>query len=165
MQLSINCAVNIMETQSDFKELLALLNANHVDYIIVGGYALAYYGLPRFTGDLDLLVKPDTDNARGIIDALSEFGFSSLGLTEDDFIQPEQVVQLGRPPVRVDFITSISGVTWDEAWDGRIEGSYGDIPVNYLGRGQFIANKLATGRTRDLADVELLSEMIEAEDT
>jgi hypothetical protein len=110
-------------------------------------------------------VKPDTDNARGIIDALSEFGFSSLGLTEDDFIQPEQVVQLGRPPVRVDFITSISGVTWDEAWDGRIEGSYGDIPVNYLGRGQFIANKLATGRTRDLADVELLSEMIEAEDT
>jgi hypothetical protein len=70
-----------METQSDFKELLALLNANHVDYIIVGGYALAYYGLPRFTGDLDLLVKPDTDNARGILNALSEFGFSSLGLT------------------------------------------------------------------------------------
>ena len=142
-----------MENQSDFKELLALLNANHVDYIIVGGYALAYYGLPRFTGDLDLLVKPDTDNARGIIDALSEFGFSSLGLTEDDFIQPEQVVQLGRPPVRV------------EALDGRIEGRYGDMPVNYLGRDQFIANKLATGRTRDLADVELLSEMIEAEDT
>ncbi|NDD64291.1 MAG: hypothetical protein EBZ36_09980 [Acidobacteria bacterium] len=154
-----------METQSDFKELLALLNANHVEYIIVGGYALAFYGLPRFTGDLDLLVKPDVDNAQSILDALSEFGFSSLGLTEDDFIQPEQVVQLGRPPVRVDFITSISGVTWDEAWEDRIEGSYGDIPVYYLSRDQFIANKLATGRTRDLADVELLNEMIESEET
>lgn len=108
--------------------------------------------LMRFTGDLELLVKPDTDNARGILDALSEFGFSSLGLTEDDFIQPEQVVQLGRPPVR------------DEALDGRIEGRYGDMPVNYLGRDQFIANKLATGRTRDLADVEL-NEMIELEET
>jgi len=153
-----------METQSDFKELLALLNANHVEYIIVGGYALAFYGLPRFTGDLDLLVKPDVDNAQSILDALSEFGFSSLGLT-DDFIQPEQVVQLGRPPVRVGFITSISGVTWDEAWEDRIEGSYGDIPVYYLSRDQFIANKLATGRTRDLADVELLNEMIESEET
>jgi hypothetical protein len=150
-----------METQSDFRELLELLNAHHAEFVIVGGYALAFHGVPRFTGDLDLLVKPDSDNAQRILAALSMFGFASLGLTQADFEQPDQIVQLGMPPVRVDLITSITGVSWEEAWNGRVEASYGDVPVAYLGRHQFIANKLATGRRKDLADLELLGELPE----
>jgi hypothetical protein len=147
-----------METQPDFRELLALFNAHHVEYLIVGGYALAFHGAPRFTGDLDIFVKPDMANAQRILTALAAFGFASVGLTPSDFERPDQVVQLGVPPVRIDLLTSITDVSWDEAWAGRIAGSYGDMPVYYLGREQFIANKRATGRTKDLADLEMLGE-------
>jgi hypothetical protein len=147
-----------METQPDFRELLALFNAHHVEYLIVGGYALAFHGAPRFTGDLDIFVKPDTANAQRILTALAAFGFASVGLTPSDFERSDQVVQLGVPPVRIDLITSITDVSWDEAWAGRTAGSYGEIPVYYIGREQFIANKRATGRTKDLADLEMLGE-------
>jgi len=147
-----------MEVQPDFRELLASFNARHVEYMIVGGYALAFYGAPRFTGDLDLFVKPDPDNARRILPALEEFGFASLGLTTADFARADQVVQLGVPPVRVDIITSLTGISWEEAFAGRVAGRYGDIPVHYIGREHFIANKRATGRKRDLADLEALGE-------
>ena len=96
-----------METQPDFRELLALFNARHVEYLIVGGYALAFHGAPRFTGDLDIFVKPDAANAQRILTALEAFGFASVGLTLGDFERPDQVVQLGVPPVRIDLITSI----------------------------------------------------------
>jgi len=147
-----------MEVQPDFKELLALFNEHHVSYVIVGGYALAFHGAPRFTGDLDIFVKPDHENARRIGAALDAFGFASLGLTEADFEQPDQVIQLGVPPVRIDLITSISGVSWTDAIAGRVQSHYGDVPVNYIGRDQFILNKRATGRTKDLADLEALGE-------
>jgi hypothetical protein len=147
-----------METQPDFRELLALFSAHHVEYLIIGGYALAFHGAPRFTGDLDILVKPDAANAQRILTALQAFGFAATGLTQSDFETPEQVVQLGVPPVRIDLITSLTGVSWDEAWAGRTAGTYGDVPVYYIGREQFITNKRATGRTRDLADLEMLGE-------
>ncbi len=147
-----------METQPDFRELLALFSAHHVEYLIVGGYALAFHGAPRFTGDLDILVKRDAANAQRILTALGVFGFASVCLTRSDFECPDQVVQLGVPPVRIDLITSITGVSWDEAWAGRTDGSYGNIPVSYIGREQFIANKRATGRAKDLADLEMLGE-------
>lgn len=147
-----------MEVQPDFKELLALFNDHRVNYMIVGGYALAFHGAPRFTGDLDVFVKPDHENAQGIVAALDAFGFASLGLTADDFERPDQVVQLGVSPVRIDLITSITGVSWDEAFAGRIPSTYGDVPVSYIGRQQFISNKRATGRTKDLADLEALGE-------
>lgn len=147
-----------METQPDFKELLALFNAHHVDYLIVGGYALAFHGAPRFTGDLDIFVRPDAGNARRIVAALAAFGFASAGLAPSDFDHPDQVVQLGVPPVRIDLVTSISGVSWDSAWAGRIEGCYGEVPAPYIGREQLVANKRATGRTKDLADLEGLGE-------
>jgi hypothetical protein len=148
----------MMEVQPDFRELLALFNGHHVEYLIVGGYALAFHGAPRFTGDLDVLVKADPDNAQHIVAALDAFGFASLGLTASDFARPDQVVQLGVAPVRIDLITSLTGVSWDEALAGRTAGSYGDIPVYYIGREQLIANKRATGRNRDLADLEMLGE-------
>ncbi|MBI2571380.1 MAG: hypothetical protein HYV63_30605 [Candidatus Schekmanbacteria bacterium] len=147
-----------METQPDFRELFALFNAHHVEYLIVGGYALAFYGAPRFTGDLDILVKPNAANAQRILTALAAFGFGSVGLTKSDFEGPDQVVQLGVPPVRIDLITSITDVSWNEAWAGRTAGSYGDMPVSYIGREQFIANKRAIGRMKDLADLEMLGE-------
>lgn len=147
-----------MEIQPDFKELLALFNAHKVDYLIVGGYALAFHGAPRTTGDIDILVKPDRANAKRVVAALNEFGFRSLGLTIKDFENPGKVVQLGVPPVRVDIITSISGVSWKKARSGRINGRYGDVSVYYLGQDQFIANKKAAGRKKDLADLEALEE-------
>jgi len=147
-----------MKVQPDFRELLALLNGHNVEYVIVGGYALAFHGVPRYTGDLDILVKPVPANARQILAALEEFGFGLLGLTAEDFILPDRVVQLGVPPVRVDFITSLTGVPWLEAFAGRVAGKYGDVRVYFIGRDQFIANKRATGRKRDLADLEALGE-------
>jgi hypothetical protein len=148
-----------METQPDFRELLALFNVHHVEYLIVGGYALAFHGAPRFTGDLDIFVKPDAVNAQRILTALEAFGFASVGLTPNDFERPDQVIQLGVPPVRIDLITSITGVSWDEAWAGRVAGRYGDMPVSFIGREQFITNKRATGRTKDVADLEVLGEV------
>ena len=147
-----------MEVQPDFKELLALFNANQVDYMVIGGYALAFHGAPRFTGDLDIFVKPDPENARRIMEALDQFGFQSVELSVDDFRRPDRVVQLGVPPVRVDILTAITGVSWAEAAAGRVVGKYGDIPVYYIGRKQFSVNKRATGRKRDLADLEALGE-------
>ncbi len=147
-----------MEMQPDFGELLALFNTHHVEYMIVGGYALAFHGAPRFTGDLDVLVKPDPENAQRILAALEAFGFASVGVTPGDFSHPDRVVQLGAPPVRIDLIPSLTGTSWDEVCAGRTAGSYGDVPVYYIGREQFIANKRATGRKRDLADLEMLGE-------
>jgi len=147
-----------MEAQADFKELLELFNGHKIEYVIVGAYALAYHGAPRFTGDIDILVKPSIENARRILSALANFGFGSLNLTAEDFHKPDSVIQLGLPPVRIDIITSITGVTWEEADKGKVEGLYGDIPVPFLGREQYIANKRAIGRKKDLADLESLGE-------
>ena len=147
-----------MEIQKDFKELLGLLNEHNVEYVIVGAYALAYYGSPRFTGDIDILVCPSQDNAKKILSALNHFGFGSLNLTIDDFLHSDSVIQLGVHPVRIDIITSITGVTWEEANQGKQRGLYGDIPVFFLGREQYIINKRATGRKKDLADLEALGE-------
>lgn len=147
-----------METQRDFEELLGSFNAHRVEYLIVGGYALAFHGAPRFTGDLDLLTRPTPANGARVLAALEAFGFASLGLTTADFSEPDRVVQLGVPPVRVDLVTSITGVTWEEASAGCVAGDYGKVRVNFLGRAQLVANKRAVGRRRDLADLEALGE-------
>jgi hypothetical protein len=145
-----------MEVQKDFKELLALFNDHNVQYLIVGGYALAYYGAPRYTGDIDILVKSDSKNASLILKALYDFGFGSAGLKLEDFTTPENIVQLGYPPIRVDIMTSISGVSWEDAYISREEGKYGDIPVYFIGLDQYVQNKKASGRKKDMADLEAL---------
>jgi len=147
-----------MEVQKDFRDLLELLNAHSVEYMIVGAYALAFHGAPRYTGDMDILVKPDPKNAQRIMSALNDFGFGSVGLVAADFETEDKVVQLGFLPVRVDIVTSITGVSWKEAMSGRVEGMYGDLPVYYIGREQFISNKRALARKKDLADLEVLGE-------
>ena len=147
-----------MEAQPDFKELLELFSAHGVEYLIIGGYALAFHGAPRYTGDIDLLVKPDLDNAQKVMNALHEFGFGAVGLSVDDFAEPEQIIQLGVPPVRVDIVTSITGVSWEQAEANRVSGRYGGVPTFYIGREDFIKNKKASGRHKDLADIEALGE-------
>ena len=147
-----------MEVQSDFRDLLVLLNEHGVEYMIVGGHALAFHGTPRYTGDIDIFVRPDPANADHIIAALDSFGFGSVGLTAADFEEVDHVIQLGVAPVRVDFITFLTGVSWEEAFAGRTQGEYGDVPVYYIGRNEFISNKRALGRKRDLADLEALGE-------
>jgi hypothetical protein len=145
-----------MEVQQDFRDLLVLFNAHEVDYIIVGAHALAYHGAPRYTGDMDLLVRPDPENAQRILQALNEFGFGSLGLVAEDFATSGSVIQLGVAPVRVDIVTSITGVTWEDAAAGQVQGKYGNVPVRFIGRKEFILNKQALGRKKDQADLEAL---------
>jgi len=145
-----------MEIHPDFSELLNLFADFQVDYVIVGGYALAFHGAPRFTGDLDLLVATDSTNADRIINALYKFGFGSANLTASDFTEKGRFLRLGHPPVRIDILTSISGVTWEEIQATRVEGKYGDVSVSYIGKVEFIRNKRASGRAKDLADIEAL---------
>lgn len=147
-----------MEIQQDFRELLKLFNTHEVEFIIVGAYALAFHGVPRYTGDMDILVKPDPDNAGKVLAALKEFGFGSLDLNESDFQEPDKVVQLGVSPVRVDLITSLTGLSWQQVYAGKVQGNYGDIEVYYLGREELLSNKRALGRKKDLPDIEALGE-------
>lgn len=147
-----------METQKDFSELLVLLNAHAVEFIVVGAHALAFHGAPRYTGDLDIYVRPTVQNAGRVLAALRAFGFGGVGLSQRDFDNPGKVVQLGFPPLRIDLMTSISGVTWEDAEQNAARGTYGDAPVRYIGRECYIRNKRASGRTKDLADIEALGE-------
>jgi hypothetical protein len=149
---------SIMEIRNDFKELLELFNKHKVEYLIVGGYALAFHGAPRFTGDIDLYVRPVHENTQRILAALDEFGFGSLDLCEEDFANPGKVVQLGVPAVRIDIITSISGVSWETADTRKVPGEYGETPVSFISREDLVANKKATGRKKDAADIEALGE-------
>ena len=147
-----------MEIQQDFKELLQFFNEENVKYIIVGGYALAFHGFPRFTGDIDLWVEASKENAQHILQALEKFGFSSIELKLSDFTQDENIIQLGYPPARIDLMTAIDGVNFAEAFPNRIPTSYGDVEVFMISRDDFIQNKRATGRYKDLADLESLGE-------
>lgn len=145
-----------MEPPRDFCELLECFNASGVKAIIVGAYALAFHGAPRMTGDLDVLVQPEADNSQRVAEALTAFGFESLGLSAGDFLRPDIVVQLGVPPLRVDLLTGISGVTWDDAWAGAVAGEFGTVDVRFLGLAELRRNKRAAGRLKDLADLEAL---------
>jgi hypothetical protein len=147
-----------MEVQPDFRDLLELLNKHQVEFLLVGGYALAFHGAPRYTGDMDIFIHVSSQNAARIMAALKEFGFGSVGLTADDFMKENIIVQLGVPPVRVDIVTSLTGISWEHAYSNREQGKYGDVSVFYIGRNQFISNKKATGRKKDLADLEALGE-------
>lgn len=144
-----------MELHSDHRDLLAILNAKGVSYLVVGGIALAHHGAPRFTGDIDLYVRPSPENARRLVAALVEFGFGSVGLAESDFLTEGRVVQLGFEPWRIDLLTSLAGVTWDEAASGAETGDFG-VPAPVLGRAELIRNKRAVGRPQDLADIARL---------
>lgn len=140
----------------DFLDLLRAFIDGEVRFLIVGAYALGVHGRPRATGDLDVWVDPTPDNAARIIEALGQYGAPLQQVTADDFSRPGIVFQMGLPPVRIDVLTELSGVTFPEAWSDRISAAFGPLTVNVIGRDAFIKNKMATGRARDLADVEAL---------
>ena len=146
-----------MTVARDFEEFFASLNKCSVRYLIVGGYAFAFHAHPRYTGDMDVFVEASEPNARRIISALEHFGFALPDLTWNDFTVAGRVVQLGQPPLRIDLLTAIDGVTFAEAWARRIPGRYGDQPVAFISRQDLIANKKASGRKQDLLDLESLT--------
>jgi hypothetical protein len=142
----------------DFVEMLAELHAAGADYLVVGAHALAAHGRPRATGDLDLWVRSTPDNARRVYAALQRFGAPLQDLTVADLASPDVVYQIGVPPARIDILTSISGVTFDEGWASRITTAIGELEVPVLGRDCLIQNKRAAGRLRDVADLADLGE-------
>ena len=148
-----------MKVHRDFKDFISLMNANGVEYVIVGSFALSFHGHPRATGDMDVWIRRSPENASRILKALDEFGFGSLGVTGDDLLE-DKVIQLGQPPVRIDLMTELDGLIPDEVWAGRIAGRFGDMSVFYLGREAFVRNKRSLGRHKDLADLEALGEKI-----
>ncbi len=146
-----------MRLQKDLREFIELLNSNDVRYLIVGGYAVAYHGYPRATGDIDIFVEASEENAAKLEKVLAGFGFGSLGLTTRDFLEPDTIIQLGYPPNRIDLVTSISGVTFADAWEHRICDSAEGLQMVFVDRQTLLANKAASGRPKDLADIAALA--------
>lgn len=142
----------------DFRDLLVLLVDHGVEFVIVGAYALAFHGAPRASGDIDLFVKPSSGNAQRVFDALVRFGapLESAGVTAADFSQPGTLYQIGLPPRRIDLLTEISGLTFDEAWESRTTADVDGRTVSFIGREALLKNKQASGRLKDLADVARL---------
>jgi hypothetical protein len=144
-----------MELAPDFDEFIACLTAHGVEFLVVGAYALAFHGAPRFTGDLDVLIRPTRDNAARLIAALEAFGFSTT-LTPEAVAETRRMLQMGVPPVQIHVMSAISGVQWDDAWSDRVDGPLGRHTVSFLGRETFLRNKRAAGRPKDLADIDAL---------
>jgi len=140
----------------DFKDLLRLLNANAVEYLLIGGHAFGVHAEPRTTKVLDIFIRSDPKNAIAVFRALAQLGAPLAGMTEEDFVDGT-TFQLGQPPDRIDILQRIDGVTFDEAWQNRVEGTIdGEIPAHVISRDDLIRNKLASGRERDLLDVTTL---------
>lgn len=145
-----------MELDRDFSEFIASCVAHEVRFLVVGGHALAAHGHPRFTKDLDVWVWVDRQNANRLVAALADFGFASLGLTPSDFLEEGVVVQLGYPPKRIDILTAIDGVEFQECWEQRAEVVVDGVQVSFISAEDLIANKKASGRPQDVADVSAL---------
>lgn len=145
-----------MELQNqDFKEFIALLNAHEVKYLVVGGYAVVFHGHPRYTGDIDFWIWMDAENAQKVVNVLRDFGFGSLGATVEDFTDPNNVMQLGYPPSRIDLITTVSGLyDFEACFQNRIEELVEGVKVNFIGYEDLITNKKASGRPKDLGDID-----------
>ena len=142
-----------MALSSDLREFLELLNARGVDYVVVGAHSLAFHGRPRFTGDLDVLVRPSKTNAVTLVELLRDFGFAGSKFTPVDFAGDDQVIQLGRPPNRIDLLTSLTGVSNDDAFAGKVAAEIDGVPVFVLSKEHLIQNKRAVARPQDLADL------------
>ena len=145
--------------EKDFQEFVELLNKHKVKYMIVGAHALAFHGKPRHTGDLDIWIKPDLENAEKMLTVLADFGFKSLGLDHEDFLRENYVTQLGYPPLRIDILNSISGIFFDEAFANAIHTSVDSLEIIYIGLDELIQNKKASGRKQDIVDVESLEKL------
>jgi len=142
----------------DFKEFAELLNSNRVEYLIVGGYALAAFGHPRYTGDLDFWIGCERENAQRLLTALGQFGFGSLGIALEDLTSPGKVIQLGYPPNRIDLLTTIDGVEFSDCYVRRTATAIDGVELSFISLADFKTNKRAAGRLKDLADLESLGD-------
>ncbi len=144
---------------NDLRELLLAFNEHGVEYLLVGGYAVGIHAEPRATTDLDVFVRPEQSNSEIVYRALAAYGAPLAGVTPHDFCNdPKSVFQIGQPPLRVDILQQIDGVTFEEAWPKRIEALIDGIPVHVISAEHLIQNKLAAGRLRDLADADAVRE-------
>ena len=142
-----------MALSSDLREFLELLNARGVEYLVVGAHCVAFHSRPRYTGDLDVLVRPSKRNAVALVTMLRDFGFAGSKLMPTDFAEGDQVIQLGRPPNRIDLLTSLTGVNSDDAFAAKLAAEMDGIPVFILSKQHLIQNKRAVGRPQDIADL------------
>mgnify|MGYP003434057160 FL=1 len=147
-----------MRIEKDYEDLLRLLNYHKVKYCIVGAYAVAFHKRPRYTKNIDILIEPSIENAKRIIKVLIDFGFENLKLTEEDFTKNGNIIQLGYEPIRVDILTSITGVSFLDVWEDKSTGKYGKEDVFFMGKRELIKNKHQTGRKQDLLDLDLMDE-------
>ena len=143
-----------MPLNKDLREFVALLNSNEVEYLVVGAFAVAYYGYPRYTGDLDILFSASERNVQRILRVLTEFGFGSLGIRAKDLLSTVKVIRLGVNPNRIDLLNSISGVSFEDAWANRQHGKLDGINTPFIGLDALIRNEQPTGRLKDQGDVD-----------
>ncbi len=146
-----------MKLSKDQREFIALLNSRKIKYLLVGGHAVAFHGLPRYTEDIDFLIETSAENVALVIAAANEFMQVDLGFKPEDFRSPEIVLQFGRPPNRVDLLTSVTAVSFEEAWKSRLESNVDGLPISVISKELLIRNKTATARPQDLADVARIS--------
>jgi hypothetical protein len=151
-----------MRVEKDFKEFLASLVSRKAKFLIVGGFAYAIYAEPRYTKDLDLFIERSEENADKVLAAVRDFLGDSLGLKKSDLLTPMTFVQLGLPPLRIDLTTQCDGIDFEEAWQNKVAGKYGDVDVFFLSLDDLIKNKTATGRDQDLVDVMYLKKVKES---
>ena len=145
-----------MTLDPDFEDFIKLLNQYEVEYMIIGGYAMAFHGRPRYTGDLDIWINISEYNAKKMLKVLEEFGFSSLNFRKEDFLKENLINQIGYPPLRIDILTSIDGINFNDAYPQKQVITIDDFTANYIGLNELIQNKNASGRQQDLVDVETL---------
>jgi hypothetical protein len=145
-----------MDLTQDFKEFVQSLNRNNVHYLVVGGYAVTAHGFPRYTGDIDFWIHSTQDNATSVVNALHDFGFGSVDITVEDLMQKDNVIQLGFPPHRIDLLTAVTGVEFEECWNEKVEIEIDGEMVHFISLRHLKINKLATGRTQDKLDLENL---------
>ncbi|MBS3945875.1 MAG: hypothetical protein KGZ42_10280 [Melioribacter sp.] len=146
-----------MVLHQDFKEFLKLLNENKVEYLVVGAFALGFYGAPRNTGDIDIWIGIEKNNAIRMVKTLEDFGFSTLGNKEEDFMERDLIIQLGVPPIRIDILTSITGVDFYDSYKRKETTIIDNLPISYICKEDFVRNKKAAGRLKDLADIERIT--------
>lgn len=149
-----------MKLSSDFRELLLKFNAETVEYILIGAYALAAHGMPRYTGDIDIFYRPEEENVKRVLQALYDFGFKSPELNIESLMEPDSVFYFGRPPFRIDLLNSISGVSFETAWRSAVPYVLDGIPLPVLSLEDLARNKKATGRLKDIADLELIEKRL-----
>jgi len=145
-----------MEISKDFEEFFALLNRHKARYLIVGGYAFAIYAMPRYTKDIDIWIDAEKSNAQRILKALKDFGFGNVGIRLQDLTNVNRVIQLGYPPLRIDLLTSVSSVSFEQAWRRKVQSRYGRQKVYFISKTDLVESKKGTGRKQDEADIELL---------